>query len=56
MSKCSKVLGGQVPRLYGDTIFGGMRHPWGIWRAFESEGSTFENLCPIFLTPQILEF
>ena len=23
MSKCSGVLGGQVPRLYGGTIFGG---------------------------------
>ena len=24
------VLGGQVPRLYGGTIFGGVRHTWGI--------------------------
>ena len=24
------VLGGQVPRLYGGTIFGGMPHTWGI--------------------------
>ena len=26
------VLGGQKPRLYGGTIFGGVRHTWGIWR------------------------
>ena len=26
------VLGGQVPRLYGGTIFGGVRHTWGIWQ------------------------
>ena len=24
------VLGGQVPRLYGGTIFRGMWHTWGI--------------------------
>ena len=24
------VLGGQVPRLYGGTIFGGVLHTWGI--------------------------
>ena len=24
------VLGGQVPRLYGGTIFGGVWHTWGI--------------------------
>ena len=24
------VLGGQVPRLYGGTIFGGVRHTWAI--------------------------
>ena len=24
------VLGGQVPRLYGGTNFGGVRHTWGI--------------------------
>ena len=23
------VLGGQVPRLYGGTIFGGVQHTWG---------------------------
>ena len=50
------VVGGQVPRLYGGTIFGGVRHPGGIWQAFESKGSIFQNLCQIFLTPQILEF
>ena len=26
------VLGGQVPRLYGGTIFGGVRHTWGVQR------------------------
>ena len=25
-----EVLGGQVPRLYGGTILGGVRHTWGI--------------------------
>ena len=24
------VLGGQVPRLYGGTIFGGVRHTWRV--------------------------
>ena len=50
------VLGGQVPRLYGGTIFGGIRHPGGVWQGFESKGSASENLCRIFLTPQISEF
>ena len=50
------VLGGQVPRLYGGTIFGRVRHPRGVWRGFESKGSVFQNLCRIFLTPQISEF
>ena len=26
------VLGRQVPRLYGGTIFGGVRHTTGVWR------------------------
>ena len=26
------VLGGQVPRLYGGTIFGGVQHTWGVRR------------------------
>ena len=26
------ILGGQVPRLYGGTIFGGVWHTWGVWR------------------------
>ena len=26
------VLGGQVPRLYGGTIFAGVRHTWGVRR------------------------
>ena len=25
------ILGGQVPRLYGGTIFGGVRHTGGVW-------------------------
>ena len=51
-------VGGQVPRLYGGTIFGGggVPHPGGVWRGFESKGSASENLCPIFLTPQISQF
>ena len=28
-SKCLGVVGGQVPRLYGDTIFQGGATPWG---------------------------
>ena len=27
------VLGGQVPRLYGGTIFRGVRHIWGVRQA-----------------------
>ena len=26
------VLGGQVPRLYGGTIFGGVQDTWGVRR------------------------
>ena len=25
-------LGGQVPRLYGGTIFAGVWHTWGVWQ------------------------
>ena len=50
-SKCLGVVGGQVPRLYGGTIFGGVWPPRGIWQGFESKGSIFQNLCRIFLTP-----
>ena len=32
-------LGGQVPRLYGGTIFWGVRHT--IWRGIEHESSIF---------------
>ena len=35
------VLGGQVPRLYGGTIFGGMRHTWGIRQGIEHKSSGF---------------
>ena len=51
------VLGGQVPRLYGGTIFrAGCDTLGGSGGALESEGSIFPNLCRIFLIPQILEF
>ena len=33
------VLGGQIPRLYGGTIFGGVRHTWGIQRGIERKSS-----------------
>ena len=37
-----RVLGGQIPGLYGGTIFGGgVWDTWGLWQGFESEGSTF---------------
>ena len=35
------VLGGQVPRLYGGTIFGGMQHTWGIQWGIEHKSSVF---------------
>ena len=35
------VLGRQVPRLYGGTIFGGVWHTWGIWRGIEHKSSVF---------------
>ena len=34
-------LGGQVPRLYGSTIFGGVQHTWGIWQGIEHKSSIF---------------
>ena len=35
------VLGGQVPRLYGGTIFGGYDTLRGVWQGIENEGSGF---------------
>ena len=35
------VLGGQVPRLYGGTIFGHVRHTWGIQQGIEHKSSVF---------------
>ena len=35
------VLGGQVPRLYGGTIFGGVWHTWGFWQGIEHKSSIF---------------
>ena len=32
-----RILGGQVPRLYGGTIFGEVRHTWGIRRVFSAK-------------------
>ena len=39
------VLGGQVPRLYGGTIFGGVRHTWGVRQGIENKGSDFWHIC-----------
>ena len=39
------VLGGQVPRLYGGTIFGEVRHTWGIQQGIEHEDSVFWHIC-----------
>ena len=39
------VLGGQVPRLYGGTIFGGVQHTWGIRWGIEHESSIFLHIC-----------
>ena len=35
------VLGRQIPRLYGGTIFGGMGHTWGVWQGIEHESFVF---------------
>ena len=35
------VLGGQVPKLYGGTIFGGCDTLTGVQRGIENEGSIF---------------
>ena len=35
------ILGRQVPRLYGGTIFWGPQHTWGVWWVIEHESSVF---------------
>ena len=45
------VLGGQVPRLYGGTIFGGVQHPGGVWQGFESKGFCFRKSLSNFFDP-----
>ena len=35
------VLVGQVPRLYGGTIFGGVRHTWGLRRGIYRKSFVF---------------
>ena len=35
------VLGGQVPRLYGGTILGGVQHTWGIRQGIYCKSSVF---------------
>ena len=39
------VLGGQVPRLYGCTILGGVWHTKGLQQGIENEGSVFWHIC-----------
>ena len=42
------VLGfvcGQVPRLYGGTIFWGVRHTKGVQRGIECKMSVFPHIC-----------
>ena len=36
------VLGGQIPGLYGGTIFGGVQDTWGLWWGFEYWRFCFE--------------
>ena len=38
-------VGGQVPRLYGGTIFGGVRHTYGVQRGIEWKMSVFPHIC-----------
>ena len=35
------VLGGQIPRLYGGTIFGGMQHTWDVRQGIECKSCVF---------------
>ena len=37
------VLGGQVPRLYGGTILGGMQHTWCVWQGIEHKFCFFDT-------------
>ena len=36
------VLGGQIPRLYGGTIFVGVQHTWGSSEAFKTKVPIFD--------------
>ena len=55
-SKWLGGLGGQVPRLYGGTIFGGGVTPSGHLAGIRVQRFRFLNLCRIFLTPQMWGF
>ena len=46
-----RVLGGQVPRLYGGTIFGGVRHPRGVWQGFRVQRLRFSKSLSNFFDP-----
>ena len=50
------VLGGQVPRLYGGTIFGGVQHPQGIWQASSLKVPFFKIFVDFFLPPKFQNF
>ena len=39
------VLGGQIPRLYGGTIFGGCDTLRGVQQGIKNEGSSFWHIC-----------
>ena len=38
-------VGGQVPRLYGGTIFGGVQHTKEVKRGIEHKMSVFPHIC-----------
>ena len=38
-------VGGQVLRLYGGTIFGGVQHTQGVQRGIEHKMSIFPHIC-----------
>ena len=38
-------LGGQIPRLYGGTIFGRVQHTWGVRQGIERKSSVFWHIC-----------
>ena len=41
----SGFVGGQVPRLYGGTIFGGVQHTEGVQWCIECKMSVFPHIC-----------